>query len=92
MADISELLDEMKELREAIGLWNIGMNNVVDSLKAHSEMLKDILEAVSYEPEDEDSPLATLLKALVGRADLHTEVLTEIAEGISELRGKAKAA
>jgi hypothetical protein len=81
MAD-QQVLDELRELRESIQLWNQGMTNVVESLAMHGEMLRQILTAVSYEPENEESPLAELLKLLVARADHHTDALAAIAAGV----------
>jgi hypothetical protein len=84
MAD-QQVLDELRELRESIQLWNQGMTNVVESLAMQGEMLRQILTAVSYEPENEESPLAELLKLLVARADHHTDALAAIAAGVRRL-------
>ncbi len=77
--------EEMAELREAIQLWNLGMTEVVDSLKIHGQMLGQILDACSYEPPAEDSPLVALLSQIVAAANNQAEVLAEIAAGVERI-------
>jgi hypothetical protein len=75
---------ELQELREAFLIQNQGLRQVVESLNLQNAMLRQILEAVSTEPSEE-SPLAALLRQLVTVADQHTEVLTDIANGVHRL-------
>jgi len=83
-----QVLEEIRDLRESVDLWNRGMMNIVESLGLQAKMLSQILEAVTYEPENEASPLAELLKALVACADRHTDALAAIAAGIRRLEDR----
>jgi hypothetical protein len=73
----TETADELADIKSAIESQTAGLVRMLGVMATHTDMLKQILAAVTAEPEGE-GPIVTALKQLTKIAEANRETLGRI--------------
>lgn len=81
--DDKNLRREFQEIRNSVDALTQGLVLIGEGLETQTEMLKQILEAATKEPEQ--SPLGEMLEKMIKTLNAQTEVLVRFGEAVNNV-------